>query len=724
MFQRRNVQAALTRAALMSVAALTTTSYAGQLLRVDFKSDNLNNNNINVNGGNATAGYSYPPEGGTLGGNADGSIGPNSTPAFEAWLINGGQVIDAGTGEITEDPRLNRYDYTSTNRPNLHAYIQANTGELINSAEQQGMVPSVTASTPYYYQELYRDYVVVAPPLANSGTTPTLTLSVDDTTGATLAPNTPYNVTLYSYVKLYDAAGNNETTINPAVYGNSTMHFTDATSGGLGSNTDSYQFVRPSSGGSYPLTPTNPVTSNPDTAPSNALDNYTWATTITVFTDANGQLMINEQAVGREQSMGGGAYGPGSPADPQRFQLDYPVLNAFEINDNVVNYTGPSGGSWTTNTNWAPGPNGAAATAPNGQSAIANFFTAGNNTVSLNANVTVGNLNFNSSGPAGTGTTITNTGTNTITLDSLKGPNGSVAIASRSGSHLINAGVIVKDRLSSNVNSGSSVIFTGDLNTATTLITERTNNTQVNANLVLHVSKLGGGTLGFRSINGVPQVRIYGGTLRTSGGVSRVNTLTFGGGAAAPTSKLDLTGGAWAIDYTGSSPIADIQTLIASGRNGGTWTGNGITSSLAAADGKYGVAFAEASALGIVGTGPMPGYPTVTIDDTTVVFRVTLRGDSDLNGSVTFDDLLKLAQNYNGTGKSWIDGDNTYDGVVNFDDLLGLAQNYGNSAPALLGDTSAQFAADWATALSLVPEPTTAGMLILASTATLRRRRG
>lgn len=84
--------------------------------------------------------------------------------------------------------------------------------------------------------------------------------------------------------------------------------------------------------------------------------------------------------------------------------------------------------------------------------------------------------------------------------------------------------------------------------------------------------------------------------------------------------------------------------------------------------------------------------------------------------------MLTLAQNYNGTGKSWLEGDNTYDGAVNFDDLLGLAQNYNGSAPTHAGLASDDFLSDWTLALAMVPEPAPAGLLVL-STALLRRRR-
>lgn len=84
------------------------------------------------------------------------------------------------------------------------------------------------------------------------------------------------------------------------------------------------------------------------------------------------------------------------------------------------------------------------------------------------------------------------------------------------------------------------------------------------------------------------------------------------------------------------------------------------------------------------------------------------RGDTDLDWDVDFDDLLRLAQNYGRlttteSPTDWFTGDFDLSGAVDFDDLLGLAQHYGAPSPGQIG--SGTVAADWALALSLVPEP-------------------
>jgi hypothetical protein len=67
----------------------------------------------------------------------------------------------------------------------------------------------------------------------------------------------------------------------------------------------------------------------------------------------------------------------------------------------------------------------------------------------------------------------------------------------------------------------------------------------------------------------------------------------------------------------------------------------------------------------------------------TVVEFSSQPGDVTGDGTVSFDDLLVLAQNYGRAGMTWTRGDLTGDGNVNFDDLLAVAQNYGQSALTL-----------------------------------------
>jgi T5SS/PEP-CTERM-associated repeat protein len=167
--------------------------------------------------------------------------------------------------------------------------------------------------------------------------------------------------------------------------------------------------------------------------------------------------------------------------------------------------------------------------------------------------------------------------------------------------------------------------------------------------------------------------------------------------------------------------LADVKALILAGRNGGTWDGvNGIRSSFVAANPlTYGIGYADITLAGITsffGVTFAPG-------DEAVVFRTTRFGDANVDGTVNFNDLLALAQNYNGTSKEWFQGDFDYNGLVNFNDLLALAQNYNQSALIDVSAFGADFASDWALAVALTPEPASLTVLMGLGALGIRRRR-
>jgi hypothetical protein len=110
------------------------------------------------------------------------------------------------------------------------------------------------------------------------------------------------------------------------------------------------------------------------------------------------------------------------------------------------------------------------------------------------------------------------------------------------------------------------------------------------------------------------------------------------------------------------------------------------------------------------------------------VGALLLDGDTNFSGTVDFDDLLSLAQNYDTTVDRWSLGDFDFNGLVNFDDLLSLAQNYGASAlfdgiTEIDSSIAASFDADWTRALAVVPEPTTLALAVGAIGLMGRRRR-
>jgi hypothetical protein len=194
-----------------------------------------------------------------------------------------------------------------------------------------------------------------------------------------------------------------------------------------------------------------------------------------------------------------------------------------------------------------------------------------------------------------------------------------------------------------------------------------------------------------------------------------------------------------AIDYApadgaDTAALASVRGQIISGLGPDRdWLGTtGITSANAAAD-KSGKAIGYALATEIrpfVG-GASDTFLGSSVDKSTVVARYTLAGDATLDGVVDFNDLVKLAQNYNTTVSAvteswWNKGDFTYDGITDFNDLVKLAQNYNTALPSgPIPGASAAFEADLARAFATVPEP--GGLALVGAAAALclnvRRRR-
>jgi hypothetical protein len=97
-------------------------------------------------------------------------------------------------------------------------------------------------------------------------------------------------------------------------------------------------------------------------------------------------------------------------------------------------------------------------------------------------------------------------------------------------------------------------------------------------------------------------------------------------------------------------------------------------------------------------------------------------GDANLDGTVSFPDLVALAQNYTQKGRNWFQGDFDLNGEVNFNDLVSLAQNYGQPVPAS-GTFSASVESDMKAAFAEVPEPGSLALIGLAGFGLVSRRR-
>jgi hypothetical protein len=346
-----------------------------------------------------------------------------------------------------------------------------------------------------------------------------------------------------------------------------------------------------------------------------------------------------------------------------------------------------AGGNYSSGANWLLG------VVPNGANARATFGGAvsGSATVTLDQNVTLGDLRF-----AGPGS-YTIAGTSTLTLDSFGEPRVTVI---GGGNHTISAPVV----------STHNIQFTVTPPTSTLTLTNFTMNNPANTSITTAgagttaLNRFGAATLNVN--RGVAKVLPNG----TAAATSRVNALNIAGGAT-PTAKLDITNNAFVVDYSGDSPLQTIKSQITSGYNNGAWNGNGITSSNANAT-NFGIGYAEASALTSV--------PAIfgAVDSTAVLFRLTRYGDANLDGTVNLSDFNALASNFGGSDKLWHQGDFNYDMIVNLTDFNRLAANFGLSA-----GPDGPTPDDWAALASVIPEPGSLGLVSAVTLGSLRRRR-
>jgi autotransporter-associated beta strand protein len=184
--------------------------------------------------------------------------------------------------------------------------------------------------------------------------------------------------------------------------------------------------------------------------------------------------------------------------------------------------------------------------------------------------------------------------------------------------------------------------------------------------------------------------------------------------------KLDLANNCLIVDDNGAMPITSIRDMVTSAYVSGAWTGKGLASSTAA-NSPRALGYARASDI-LSPTGGL--FANQNVSGPAILVRYTLAGDANLDGIVDFNDLVKLAQNYNITDgtRTWIGGDFNYDGNTDFNDLVRLAQNYNTTLPgAPIPGAPANFQADIAAAFASVPEPSALALLAFTLLHTLKR---
>jgi hypothetical protein len=229
----------------------------------------------------------------------------------------------------------------------------------------------------------------------------------------------------------------------------------------------------------------------------------------------------------------------------------------------------------------------------------------------------------------------------------------------------------------------------------------------------------------------------------TNSGIVRINdaTVTFSGFQASASSMtnagiIQISSGAASFDnQTASSNPGTIDfgaggaaVFTISGANGLTTIRSQILSGhLTASPSDEDLTDALGSAVANQLGAPNPWHG-VPVNWNSILVMRTFAGDADLDGVVSFSDLVAVAQNYGISDGSayWTSGDFNYDGNVNFADLVVVAQHYGDSMPAAVPGAPLEFQSDLAAAFASVPEPgiptVLFGSLIVLTKRSARRR--
>jgi hypothetical protein len=404
----------------------------------------------------------------------------------------------------------------------------------------------------------------------------------------------------------------------------------------------------------------------------------------------------------------------------------------FKVGDGVLNLTGANtidGQINAGNGSIAGGmivmrSNGAA-----GSDVGVTAANAGNNAIALAGGVTVG------SDSADLGTD------GELMVMRGDGIGGLGNLRNLSGNNTWNGDVLIQEQTGLNTSGTIGVDNGGDTMTVTGAVFSSATNTSGTPAVNLAFNKVGPGTLvvGSNTFTGVGSGTFRGSVL-TSGNfniaagnvrfsnvtadshtysVADVPSLSIAGGPGSATSKLDIGKNAMVIDHSGTSPLADIRAFIVQGYAGGSWTGNGITSSDANAT-IVGIGYVENSgenqSAGTTGKTDFFGNP---VDNTAVLIAWVPYGDANLDNLVNLSDFNRVAANFGtAAGAVWGQGDFDYNGNVNLTDFNRLAANFGFSASP--GGPTPE---DWAHLATLVPEPSALGLAAVAGVALLKRRR-
>ncbi len=321
-----------------------------------------------------------------------------------------------------------------------------------------------------------------------------------------------------------------------------------------------------------------------------------------------------------------------------------------------------------------------------------------------------------SAGSAGT-FTLSGTGVVSSNPDEVVGGGGTGTFTQSGGTNTLNGASVLRVGLASG-GTGHYVLSGGTLNAPTITVQPGSTFTYE------------GGTLNTVTMNlaGNANLALPG----IMGTALKLSTLSLPQSGQTFTDSMDIAFNKLVVESTPAGKAAEItnlQSAVQSGRNGGTWTGTGITSSAVAEDAATATAHSYHTTLAIVDNGAYPAGARFTVfggepvDANSILVTRALVGDSNLDGTVNNTDLVALLTHFTESGQTQATGDYNGDGVVNNTDLVALLTDYTQTLPAGFGIAPA--ASGGVGTAAPAPEPGAlwlfaAGALLLA----IPRRRG
>jgi hypothetical protein len=349
-----------------------------------------------------------------------------------------------------------------------------------------------------------------------------------------------------------------------------------------------------------------------------------------------------------------------------------------------------------------------------------------------------GNITINGTGEVTVGggfssNSVTVAGSGKLTVLDQNPPAGEDPVLNRSivggylrdGAMNVNGGTVITPKMKLGVTAGKTGTLTQTGGTLTVNTLGVGNDATTTGGAGIGEATLTGGTLNATNL-------LIGSTAGGSGTV----TLTPGAGITAKTTalaiiadlnnKLNLNDNKLVIGTGGTGTLSGVtysgvSGSVQSGRNGGTWDGGGIITSMPdALINRTTVAVASAGeALGLVGSATkLWGGQTVTSTDTLVMY--TYAGDLNVDGVINADDYAWIDLYSQTPGSSgYLHGDINYNGVINADDYAVIDLNVMEQ-----GDPFAvRPAAPGTASLVAVPEPAIGGVVMLLLPLMRRRRR-